>query len=172
MSQSATIYGKVTDEKGEELIGASIYIEKAEASGTDSDVSGLYEISIPAKKNVKIIFTYTGYSTQVIESGKMNEGERTKMDVVLLLQRWDPAFSVDRPVHFLMNFHSCLIQQCGTSCSCSSYAVWSKGVTEVIFIWRCASAMSSTLLVSSWTRKWYNRVELSRHRLDIQAGVS
>lgn len=83
MSQNATIYGKVTDEKGEGLIGASVYVEKAETSGTISDDNGLYEITIPAKKNVKIIFTYTGHETQVISSGKMQDGERLKMDVQL-----------------------------------------------------------------------------------------
>lgn len=83
MSQNATIYGQVTDDNGEGLIGASIYIENAETSGTISDDNGRYEIKIPANKKVKIIFTYTGYETLIIVSDKLAEGERRKMDTRL-----------------------------------------------------------------------------------------
>ncbi len=82
-SQTANIFGKITNDEGEGLIGASVYIEKQEASGTQSEINGLYELSIPANKNIKVVFSYTGHKTKIISIAKLGEGEREKIDVVL-----------------------------------------------------------------------------------------
>ncbi|WP_273445568.1 TonB-dependent receptor [Neolewinella agarilytica] len=57
-----TLSGKVTDTKGEGLIGASILI-KSTSSGTVTDFDGNYTVSVPAGDQM-IVISYTGYATQ------------------------------------------------------------------------------------------------------------
>ncbi len=82
-AQNATLYGKVTDDKGEAIVGANIYIEGSEENGTDSDVDGLYELKIPANKNLGVTFSAVGHETKVIVLSKIQEGRRQKQDVIL-----------------------------------------------------------------------------------------
>ncbi len=80
---TATVYGKITDIEGESLIGASVYVEKKESEGTETDVEGLYELKVQAEKNLKIVISYTGYKTQIIQIGKLGEDERYKLNTQL-----------------------------------------------------------------------------------------
>lgn len=60
-----TISGHVTDESsGEELIGATIYIEELESGGV-TNVYGFYSITIP-KGNYNIRYSYIGYKSNNI----------------------------------------------------------------------------------------------------------
>lgn len=71
-----TITGKVTDKKGEALIGANILV-KGTATGTVADVEGNYSISVPAGESTLVV-SYTGYVTQEILTTASNT-----IDVVL-----------------------------------------------------------------------------------------
>jgi hypothetical protein len=79
-AQNATLYGKVTDDQNSPLIGASVYVEGNEASGTITDVNGLYELRIPSGKATNIVFSYTGYKTSSFKLSRIGEGERKKLD--------------------------------------------------------------------------------------------
>lgn len=83
-SQTATIYGKITDEKGETLIGANIYEKKKPTSGTISDENGLYELTISARQRTEIVFSYTGHSSKIIRVEKLATGERKYLLVQLV----------------------------------------------------------------------------------------
>ena len=55
------INGKVTDNQGEGLIGASILVEGT-SSGTATDLDGLFSLELPEGSNVLVI-SYTGFTT-------------------------------------------------------------------------------------------------------------
>lgn len=65
-----SITGKVTDTKGEALIGANIFVLKT-TIGTVSDVNGSFTLNIPAGAEV-ISVSYTGFTTKEIEIGNLS----------------------------------------------------------------------------------------------------
>ncbi len=81
--KTATIYGKILNDEGEELIGVSVYNQKKESAGTTSEVGGLYELEVPADKNLKIVFDYIGHTIQIIQVEKISEGRRQKLDITM-----------------------------------------------------------------------------------------
>jgi TonB-linked SusC/RagA family outer membrane protein len=77
-----TITGTVTDERGEEIIGASIVV-KGTTIGTSSDISGKFSINVPEKGTLAI--SYISYQTQEIPIGNETSLQiRLKEDVELL----------------------------------------------------------------------------------------
>lgn len=59
--------GKVTDNQGEELIGASIYLEndqKRTLSGVATDINGNYRLPVPDTENLTIVCSFVGYKPQ------------------------------------------------------------------------------------------------------------
>lgn len=60
-----TVTGKVTDEQGEPLIGATITIPGTNL-GTKTDLEGAFRLNIPASAT-SLKFSYTGYSSKVEE---------------------------------------------------------------------------------------------------------
>lgn len=62
-----TVRGKITDEAGQPLIGATVAI-KNESVGSVTDLDGIYSLSIPDNlaATAVLVFSYTGYSTQEI----------------------------------------------------------------------------------------------------------
>ena len=62
--QALGITGRVTDEEGETLVGASILV-KGTSIGTTTDVSGTYNIEVPNGDGV-LVFSYIGYLSQEI----------------------------------------------------------------------------------------------------------
>ncbi len=71
-----TVTGKITDEKGEALIGATILVEGT-SSGTVTDLDGNFSLQVPAGSNTLQI-TYTGFASQLVELGAGNV-----MDIVM-----------------------------------------------------------------------------------------
>lgn len=65
-----TLTGKVVDEKGEPLIGATILVEGT-TTGTVTDVDGNYSIRVP-EGGQQLTISYTGYAKQSIEIGASN----------------------------------------------------------------------------------------------------
>jgi TonB-linked SusC/RagA family outer membrane protein len=74
-----TVTGTVTDERGEEIIGASVVV-KGTTIGTTSDISGKFSISVPEKGT--LVISYIGYQTQEIPiSNETSLQIRLKEDV-------------------------------------------------------------------------------------------
>lgn len=60
-SEDIRLRGTVTDEKGEPIIGANIFIPGT-TIGTVTDIEGKYSLSVP--KGSKLVFSYIGYDNQ------------------------------------------------------------------------------------------------------------
>lgn len=60
-AQSMTAKGKITDEAGDAVIGASV-IEKGTTNGTVTDVNGQFSINVP--QGATLVFSFIGYETQ------------------------------------------------------------------------------------------------------------
>jgi TonB-dependent SusC/RagA subfamily outer membrane receptor len=68
--QKNVVKGRVVDEKGEPIIGASV-AEKGSSTGTITDTNGDFSIAVP--KNSTLVISYIGYSTlQVAVGGRSN----------------------------------------------------------------------------------------------------
>jgi TonB-linked SusC/RagA family outer membrane protein len=65
-----TVTGKVTDSKGEALIGANI-VAKGTNAGTTTDVDGNYSLNVPANATTLVI-SYTAFTAQEIALGSSN----------------------------------------------------------------------------------------------------
>lgn len=63
------ISGKVTDENGQGLPGASIVV-KGTLNGTTSDLEGNYKLGVP--ENATVVISFVGYLTQEIEVGSQS----------------------------------------------------------------------------------------------------
>ncbi|MFD1141408.1 SusC/RagA family TonB-linked outer membrane protein [Larkinella insperata] len=82
------ITGTVTDEKGNELAGATVTI-KGSTRGTNTDGSGRFRISVPDDQAV-LVFSYIGYTSQEVVVGsqsvinvKLNPGDMSLNEVVV-----------------------------------------------------------------------------------------
>ncbi len=64
-----TITGKVTDEKGEGIIGANVIV-KGTGTGTITDVNGMFSLQVP--NNAILVISYLGYDTKEILVGDKN----------------------------------------------------------------------------------------------------
>lgn len=69
-AQGTRITGKVTDEAGEALPGASIRIKNS-TNGTITNGNGVYNISVPGPDAV-LVFSFLGFSSQEIRVGSQN----------------------------------------------------------------------------------------------------
>jgi TonB-linked SusC/RagA family outer membrane protein len=77
MSQQAniTVKGKIIDEKGEPLPGASI-LQKGTTNGTITDIDGKFSLSVPS--DATLIVSYIGYlNEEVVVAGKTELGNIT-----------------------------------------------------------------------------------------------
>ena len=63
------ITGKITDEKGEPIIGATISVKEEKGKGTISDINGDYMILIDSHHKI-LLFSCIGYETQEHKIGK------------------------------------------------------------------------------------------------------
>lgn len=61
------VSGKITDENGEPLPGASI-LEKGTTNGTSSDVDGNFSLSVMGQNSV-LVFSFIGYASQEVPVG-------------------------------------------------------------------------------------------------------
>src|SRR6478736_4120424 len=66
-AQKKTIKGRVINEKGEAVSGASVQV-KGTATGTNTDSKGDYSIS--AADNATLVISYVGYDAKEIKVGK------------------------------------------------------------------------------------------------------
>lgn len=61
LAQERTVTGKVTDETGSEMPGVNVIV-KGTSTGTATDASGTYTISVPGSDAI-LVFTFVGYKT-------------------------------------------------------------------------------------------------------------
>ncbi len=78
-SQERPINGKVVDEEGKPLSGATIQV-KGTAIGTIADAEGNYRLSIPDGSNVRLVISFIGFQTQEIQVNA-----RTAIDVTMVV---------------------------------------------------------------------------------------
>jgi hypothetical protein len=60
-AQERVVSGKVTDDKGLPLVGATV-LEKSSNKGTESREGGIFTLSIP-DSNARLMISYIGYTT-------------------------------------------------------------------------------------------------------------
>jgi TonB-linked SusC/RagA family outer membrane protein len=69
------VSGKVSDEKGEALVGVSVVV-KGTTNGTITDIDGNYALQIASGKAVTLVLSYIGYASQDVaasdKSGPLN----------------------------------------------------------------------------------------------------
>jgi len=63
-AQNVTVKGKVTDQRGEPVVGATVMLSGRQTVGTLTELDGSYSISVPS--NATLIFSCVGYATQEI----------------------------------------------------------------------------------------------------------
>lgn len=101
MSQG--IHGRITNEQGEKVPFASIYVPKL-SSGTTSNLEGDYNLKLP-EGNWEVLFQYLGYQTQSIQ---VSSGKESKLlNVKLITQDYKiPEIKVvatgEDPAYYIM----------------------------------------------------------------------
>jgi len=75
-AQTLTVSGKVTTQAGDPLPGVNILVQGT-SSGTNTDISGQYTVSVPSATST-LIFSAIGFTSQ-----QQIVGKRSKIDVVL-----------------------------------------------------------------------------------------
>ena len=79
------ITGRVLDEQGEPIIGATIKVAGEKAGGAITDLDGNYTLNVP--KDTKVTITYIGYLPQTVKVGstvKLLEDRQSLDEVVVV----------------------------------------------------------------------------------------
>ncbi len=79
---SGKLSGRVTDNSGEALIGASIIVEGTK-QGAVTDIDGYYSVLNLRAGTYSISVRSVGYQTKVVQNIKINADQTTKIDIVL-----------------------------------------------------------------------------------------
>lgn len=67
---SRTVSGQINDGSGDDIVGASVTI-KGTFTGTSTDASGKYSLTVPNSESV-LVFTFVGFSSQEITVGNQS----------------------------------------------------------------------------------------------------
>jgi len=70
-AQTHQVSGKVSDKKGEALIGVSVVV-KGTTKGTSTDLSGTYRIEVPNNSSV-LVFNYLGFKSKEVSAGNSTQ---------------------------------------------------------------------------------------------------
>jgi len=81
---TTTLRGKISDENGEALIGATIVLTADKGKGTTTDLDGIYSLKIQGKGKVSITVSFIGYKS-IEESIELNPGSVVVQNFVLSL---------------------------------------------------------------------------------------
>ncbi|MEM9916918.1 MAG: DUF5686 and carboxypeptidase regulatory-like domain-containing protein [Bacteroidota bacterium] len=119
----AQISGTITDEKGEPLPFASIYLQ-ASSTGTTSNAEGQYNLELPAG-NYVIVFQYVGYEQKLVELSydgrskqldiQLKEEAVTLNEVTVRADAEDPAYAIIRKAIEKRPYYRKLVK--GSSCN-------------------------------------------------------
>jgi len=66
MASLSTVKGRILDENGRPLIGATI-IDKASGRGVSTDAKGDYTLAVPAHRAAQLQFGYGGYTEEIVQ---------------------------------------------------------------------------------------------------------
>jgi hypothetical protein len=66
MASLSTVKGRILDENGRPLIGATI-IDKLSGRGVSTDANGKYTLTVPAHRAAQLQFGYGGYTEEVVQ---------------------------------------------------------------------------------------------------------
>ena len=67
-AQNTSVTGRISDEKGELLVGVSVQ-EKGTGNGTITDTNGQYNLKLSTQSPILVV-SYIGYKSQEIKVGK------------------------------------------------------------------------------------------------------
>ncbi len=82
--QRGIIQGVIHDERtGEEIIGASVYLESITGTGTSTDFEGRFYLSGIPEGTYTLVVSYIGYKTLKIEEVAVQAGRSTNMELKL-----------------------------------------------------------------------------------------
>lgn len=92
---TATVIGKIVDEEGIPLVGASITLDET-AIGTTSNIDGEYKLLVPSGKTFTIVFSYLGYQKIKRPGLRLKPQEAIRVDVQMREEAVDIAvFTVE-----------------------------------------------------------------------------
>lgn len=66
MASLSTVKGRILDEKGRPLVGATI-LDKASGRGVSTDADGKYTLAVPAHRAAQLQFGYGGYTEEMVQ---------------------------------------------------------------------------------------------------------
>jgi len=76
MASLSTVKGRILDEKGRPLVGATI-LDKASGRGVSTDAEGKYTLAVPAHRAAQLQFGYGGYTEEVVQVTGRSEQNMT-----------------------------------------------------------------------------------------------
>ncbi|MBK8807690.1 MAG: carboxypeptidase-like regulatory domain-containing protein [Bacteroidales bacterium] len=98
--------GKITDDNGEELIGATVVL-KGTSIGASSDFNGSYSLKFPDDKSYTVVFSYISYKTVEL-AFSLKKGETKIQNLIMqsddkVLEGVEVVFKVDKAKDDYMN---------------------------------------------------------------------
>lgn len=79
-TETANVIGKVTDEEGLPIIGATVSLDET-SIGTTTNIDGEYNLQIPAEKTFTLVFSYTGYVQQRRPNLRLKAGSGVRVNI-------------------------------------------------------------------------------------------
>src|SRR5215203_5425993 len=80
-AQTITLNGKVSNQKNEPLVGASVNLTGG--GGTTTDLEGRFAFTLAVGTTHKIVISAVGYGTKTIADVTVKSGEANELNVVL-----------------------------------------------------------------------------------------
>ncbi len=85
-TRMATVRGKILDENGRPLVGATVF-EKSSSRGVSTDANGEYTLAVPADRSTTLAYGYGGYTDEEIRVS----GHARALDNVTLVPSYEVA---------------------------------------------------------------------------------
>ncbi|MGC9341484.1 MAG: TonB-dependent receptor domain-containing protein [Bacteroidales bacterium] len=79
----ATLRGKISDENGESVVGAAIFLKSTPTVGTISDLDGNYSLKVPSDSEITVVISYVSYQTTE-EKALLEQGEVKILNFTML----------------------------------------------------------------------------------------